>query len=280
VVEPFTDVAVAPPAPGLRSLIANYIGYHLRGYEAGVHRGLPGRQLTFIISLDGPVEMAELPHPARGPESMTAFVGGLAAAPALIRHDGSQFGVALELTPLGARTLFGVPAGALAHEVVELADLLGRPTAELMDRLTDAPDWAARFAVLDDLLCRTTRDTKDPAPEVVHAWNCLSASDGAIEVNELAREIGWSRRHLSERFRAELGLTPKVMGRVMRFERARLVLQQRHRPSLADVAAACGYYDQAHMNREWREFAGCSPTTWMAEELPSVQDSLAEVVGC
>jgi AraC-like DNA-binding protein len=274
VVEPTTDVALAPPAPPLRGLISDYIGYNFRGFEPGIHRGLPGRQLTFIISLAGAVEMEELPGTFRGPAAMEAFVGGLAAGPAVIRHDGTQFGVGIELTPLGARTMFGMPAGALAGEVVELEELLGGPTAELCDRLKEATSWNARFAVLDDVLACALRDARPIAPEVVHAWNCLSRSDGGIAVNELAREVGWSRRHLSERFRAEIGLSPKVAARVMRFEHAKRLLQQRNRLGLADVAASCGYYDQAHLTREWNDLAGCTPTTWIAEELPSVQDTL------
>jgi AraC-like DNA-binding protein len=210
---------------------------------------------------------------------MTAFVAGLAAEPALIRHDGNQYGIGIELTPLGVRQFFGMPAAALARDVVELSDLLGT-TGELMDRLAGAPDWVSRFDVLDDVLARVLREPVAVAPEVVHAWNCLVASGGTMEVGAVAREVGWSRRHLSGRFREELGLSPKVMGRVIRFERARQLLQHPDRPALADVAAACGYYDQAHMNREWSEFAGCSPTIWMAEELPSVQDKLATSGTC
>jgi AraC-like DNA-binding protein len=274
--EPITDAVLAEPAPRLRGLVDQYIGYRYEGFEPGLHRGLPSRQLTFIISLGDPVEMAALPDPRQAPTAMRSFVSGLASSPAMIRHDGNQFGIALELTPLGARMLFGMPAAALASIVVELRDVLGSPTTELMDRLTAASDWSTRFGVLDDVLSRVVRDTATtPPPEVVHAWNCLVATDGTIGVNALATEVGWSRRHLSGRFRDELGLSPKVMGRVMRFERARQLLVQPDRPNLADVAAACNYYDQAHMNREWNEFAGCSPTLWMAEELPSIQDTLA-----
>ena len=112
-----------------------------------------------------------------------------------------------------------------------------------------------------------------PHPEVVHTWDCLVASDDAIGVRDLADEVGWSRRHLTERFRAELGLAPKVMGRVLRFERSRNLIGVRAARdrdavrTLADVAAVCGYYDQAHMTRDWNELAGCTPSVWMAEEL-------------
>ncbi|MGH3796323.1 MAG: helix-turn-helix domain-containing protein [Pseudonocardiaceae bacterium] len=92
----------------------------------------------------------------------------------------------------------------------------------------------------------------------------------------LAEEVGWSRRHLGERFRREFGLTPKVAGRVMRFEIAHRLLQTPDRPALAEVAARCGFYDQAHLHREWRELAGCTPSRWLADEFPSVHDSGSE----
>ena len=100
------------------------------------------------------------------------------------------------------------------------------------------------------------------------------ASGGGIEVNALAREVGWSRRHLTQQFQRELGLSPKVVGRVVRFDRARRLLTRPARPGLAAVAATCGYFDQAHLTREFRELAGMSPTTWLAEQLPSVQDEV------
>ena len=78
-------------------------------------------------------------------------------------------------------------------------------------------------------------------------------------------------RPQSERFREEIGLTPKSAARVFRFERAcRLIKDER--PRLAQVASACGYYDQAHMTREWNALTGCSPNAWIASELPFLQD--------
>lgn len=88
----------------------------------------------------------------------------------------------------------------------------------------------------------------------------------------MATEVGWSRRHLTERFRAEYGLAPKVTARVLRFEQAVNRLKQRPTTRLADLAADLGYADQAHLTREWHSIAGCSPRQWMTEELPFVQD--------
>ncbi len=263
------------PRPRLRPLVAGYTGYRIEGAEPGVHRGLPSRHLTFIVTLSGTVDLATMPDPTRPPASFVALAGGLHAAPAVIRHDGHQYGIQLGLTPLGARVLLGLPAGELATTVVDLDTLLGPIAGELVERLRSACTWTERFLELDQTLSSIAgqRQRDGPAPELGWAWRRLTACHGRVEVGSLAKEVGWSRRHLGERFRREFGLTPKVVGRVMRFEVAHRMLRAVARPGLAEVSARCGYADQAHLTREWRELAGCTPSNWLAEELPSVQDT-------
>jgi len=86
-----------------------------------------------------------------------------------------------------------------------------------------------------------------------------------LRIENLAREVGWSRRHLAERFRREVGLAPKAAARVIRFERACDRLFVPGRPPLARVAAETGYVDQAHLSRDFRELAGIPATAWLAE---------------
>ncbi len=109
---------------------------------------------------------------------------------------------------------------------------------------------------------------------MARAWRALLATGGQATVPDLAAETGWSERHLRSQFRAEIGLTPKAAARVIRFDRARRRLQARgHGPArLADLAADCGYYDQAHLDREFRALAGCPPTRWLAEEVPEFRN--------
>jgi transcriptional regulator GlxA family with amidase domain len=112
-----------------------------------------------------------------------------------------------------------------------------------------------------------------PTGELRHVWQALVRSGGTAPIGTLAAGVGWSRQHLTRRFGDEFGLGPKLAARVIRFERARRMLQAT--PSfvtIAQVAAACGYYDQAHLNRDFAELAGCSPTAWLTGELPSFQD--------
>ena len=113
---------------------------------------------------------------------------------------------------------------------------------------------------------------------ISEALQCFAESgyDGT-SLNDIAAGVGWSRQHLGQRFRAEFGLSPKLVARVIRFERAtRMLRSVPSFVSIAQTATACGYYDQAHLNRDFIELAGCSPTRWLAEEeLPSFQDDSA-----
>jgi AraC-like DNA-binding protein len=251
--------ALHEPHPVVRPMVTRYVGYAQDDVTLAVHRGLPSRHVTLVISLAGPVRMAG--------QSLQALVGGLHTRAVLIRQDRVQEGVQLELDPLGVRTLFGVTAAELSGEVADLAEFgLGW----LPERLREL-SWRERFALLDEVLAARAVEPVVPSPELGEAWRRLRGADGRVRVADLADEVGWSRRHLGERFRAELGLAPKQAARVLRFERAGRLLRQGH-ADLAALAVECGYYDQAHLTNEWRALAGCTPGTWIAEELPFLQD--------
>ncbi|MFI9330464.1 helix-turn-helix domain-containing protein [Kitasatospora sp. NPDC052868] len=264
------DEAVrARPATALRPYVAWYSGYRQRGIAPAVHRGLPSPYLTFIVTLDEPLVVAGHPDPAQPPDRYDTLLGGLHTAPALITHDGRQSGVQVAVHPLAARALFGVPAGELAGIDLPAGDVLGPVGERLQHALRSAADWPERFAALDGALLRAARPSGRVPAEVLWAWQALRRSGGALSVAELARETGWSARHLQERFRRETGLTPKAAARVIRFDRARhLLAGPLPPPRLAELAVRCGYFDQAHLAREFRALAGCAPTAWLAAEGP------------
>jgi AraC-like DNA-binding protein len=279
------EFAVRRSPDELRPYLAWCVGFRQAGVAPAAHRGLPSPWLTMIVTLDEPLVIARHPDP-RQPSSRHDFLlGGLHTAPALVTHEGRQSGIQLALTPLGARALLGLPAAELAGIDVEAADVLGRLAAEIRERVLAAPDWDARFAVLEDFLASRLREAREPGrlalrPEVGYAWDRLRQSRGAVSVAELAAETGWSARHLREQFRAETGLSPKAAARVIRFDRARRRLQGRQaetgRVVLAELAAECGYYDQAHLARDFRDLAGCPPSLLLAEELRNVQAVLRD----
>jgi AraC-like DNA-binding protein len=272
------EMVSARPAPALRPFVGHYTGYRQRGIAPAVHRGLPSPYLTMIFTLDEPLVVSSHPDPAQPGGVFETLIGGLHTSPAMITHDGRQSGLQLALSPFGARALLGLPAGALYRLDLPAEDVLGRLGDEIQSRLRAADSWPQRFAVLDRILLRLLDDRSTaagPAPEVARAWQLLRATAGSVSIARLASEVGWSPRHLGQRFGAELGLSPKAAARVMRFDRARWLVQGRAAAGrsidLADVSARCGYFDQAHLARDFRSLAGCSPTAWISEELRNVQ---------
>ena len=270
----FADAVAYRPPPVLDGLVDG-IGYEQRGFPPGEHQGLPSRHVTFVIPFEAPLELSVGPDGRPGRHALDTCVGGLHTTPVTIHHDGTQVGIQLALTPAGARVLFGVPAGELAGTVVDVEELWGALAVELVDRVRAAPTWAERLAVLDDVLGRIAaagRDDAAPRPEVAEAWRLLT-SRRETPVAAVAREVGWSRRHLSQRFAAEYGGRSGAArpDRAVRAAVARLKAPRR--PSLATVAAECGYADQAHMAPTARDLAGRSPSEWLAAEvLPLVAD--------
>ncbi|MGH3167406.1 MAG: AraC family transcriptional regulator [Trebonia sp.] len=304
------------PAPSLRPFVEWYVGFRQAGVAPARHRGLPSPALTFILTLDDPLVVAAHADPRQPPGEYTTLLGGLHTAPALITHEGRQSGIQLALTPLGARALLGLPAAQFANLDVDAEAVLGGFARELRERIAARETWAGRFGVLDAVLGQRVADRGVAGasgsrgsgsgasvshayglgvrPEVGYAWHRLRAASGAVRISALAAETGWSERYLNARFRAETGLAPKEAARVFRFTAARQRIARAATGvvsggvvtggvppggglSLADLAAECGYFDQAHLAREFRSLAGCPPTQWLAEEFRNVQASVADL---
>jgi AraC-like DNA-binding protein len=249
------------PGPGLRGFVRNYTGYMERSAEPLCRREVPSGDVTLILSPGSRLELPDGRH--------TSFVAALHDSHTFVTHDGYQEGIEVRLTPLGARALFGLPMHELTNRVVELDDLLGRRGEELIARLWDHDSWERRFTVLDQAMAARLDRGPRPDSELAWAWGRMRSSAGRTSVSGLAGELGWSHRRLIARFREGIGMPPKAIGRVLRFERVSRLLQRVEEPRLAEVALDCGYYDQAHLNRDFRQFAGTTPGDYLVRRLPS-----------
>ncbi len=119
------------------------------------------------------------------------------------------------LAPLAAARTLGVPMHHLRDGTVDLAELAGAAGATVRERVRETPDWAGRFALIDEfLLSRWDRGPDVPA-EVREAWEHLVASGGTVSVAEVARCVGWSHKHLITRFNEWIGVPPKKAARIL-----------------------------------------------------------------
>jgi AraC-like DNA-binding protein len=228
--------------------------------------------MTLIITLYEPLHIVGHLDWATPAAHYDSLIGGLHTTSALVAHGGAQSGIQIRLSPLGARALLGMPAGVLAGQDVAAADVLGTQAGELQERLAETDSWPVRFAILDRTFARRLAGVHPPPRPVSEAWRLLLGSGGQLPVAAIAGQVGWSERQLTKRFRQEIGLTPKAAARVVRFHRARHELQSQLADDgdtdIAAVAASCGYFDQPHLVRDFRQFAGLPPSHWVREEFP------------
>ncbi|MFI6944013.1 helix-turn-helix domain-containing protein [Streptomyces sp. NPDC050418] len=243
----------------LRPYVHSYTGYWDSAASPFRARIVPTGRAVVLISLGEP--FAQVHRVAGGGPELSvvgSLVGGLEDGPRIADHPGGQEAIRLELSPLGAYRLFAVDMRELTNRVVELTEILGPRAGQLVERMSATRDWGTRFDLLDAALLTRLGEGPEPAPEVGRAWQLLSRSGGTIPVARIAQDIGWSHGYLVRKFTQQVGLTPKMSARVLRFHRA-MGLMIRGPVDLGAVTAACGFYDQAHLNREFRALAAITP---------------------
>lgn len=248
--------SVHVPAPPLDGLIEHFWCLS----DAPSHsreRVVPSGTIELVINLD---EDEFRIHRATGAVHLRgAIVSGAYSRPFVVETRAHASIVGVHFKPGGAAAFLGVPADGLANAHVELEALWKRRAVELRDRLCAATDSAQRFGILEQVLTRSLSRSPRIRGEVAFALRRLGTP--GLGVGDVAREAQLSHRRFIELFSEHVGMTPKRYSRVRRFQLA-LRCMTKH-ASWAEVALECGYYDQAHLCRDWMEFTGFAPSEFM-----------------
>jgi AraC-like DNA-binding protein len=256
----FEMVERRPPSQ-LAGLVSRITGYRER--EPGHFRQVEAASLDvpLVVSFGEPFAIGLGRAPGSN-DRYGSFAAGLFAGPVTIDSFGASNCLQINFTPLGARRFFGMPMTELTDRMVTLDDVLGAEGAMLREELGGAADWERRFDIAEALVMRKLGEAVAPSPEIAWAFEKIAATGGRAKVASIARGIGWSRKHLARRFSDEIGLGPKSVSRIVRLNRA--IAAARTDGGWAGIAADCGYADQAHLVREFKELAGASPTALSA----------------
>jgi AraC-like DNA-binding protein len=254
-------------AAGLRPLV-----YRIGGFEdpgaAICHRELPLVGTPLILTFGAPYELSTADDPDQPVAVRPAFVAGLHHRYTTSRSTGPNWSIQIDLSPIGAFRILGFPLHELTNRIEDVRDVLGPDARQLISDLEISERWEARFELVEAFLCRRLERGQAETPGITWAWWQLAASNGVLPIAGLSDELGWSRRHFIHTFRRELGLPPKTVARQLRFGWAARQVQRNPGRSLADIAIGCGFADQAHLSREFRELAGITPTELRRERRP------------
>lgn len=225
---------------------------------------LPDGSLEIAFHLGDPV--FECPRGARPRELAPQLFVGQLTRPVVIAPGGRLEVVGIRFRPAGAAVFLHANMRQLRDRFVPLREV-APALAAAAGRLAEAAGFDARARILGDvlqaLLLRGVVGRPDPA--VFGAAELLEASDGAARIEDVAAAVGVSGRRLLRLFNRHVGISPKLLARIIRFQRVFRALRCLPDASWSEVALEAGYYDQAHLVREFRAFAGMTPEAFLRE---------------
>lgn len=227
-----------------------------------VQRILPDGRPALILNFGRPFESQTNGRWKQQPECF--FVGQI-TGPLLLRPTGPAEMLGIQFRPQGATALLRQPMGALTDSAVALEDLSRRMSREL-ERVRDLRSLEEALVAVDPILDRFARGARGDENPVSYAVREMERTGGLMSVREAADRLGWSTRQLERRFKDTVGIPPKLFGRMQRFQRVFRAMES-SASNWIDTAVRCGYYDQAHLIRDFREFSGRSPTTLLEQEI-------------
>ena len=263
------------PVVALTPFVDNFWLYE--GYEAehANERILPTGTIELVINLrENALRIYDQEHPGRCSHFSGAVFSGPYGKGFVSDSQEEAFIVGTHFKPGGAFPFLGVPAHEISDTHIDLDTLWGPSAALLREQLCEASTAEEVFDLLEKaLISHLFRPIE--AHYAVSA--ALEAFDKRVDatVQGIAKSVGLSERRLIEVFKSEVGMTPKLFSRVQRFQRARAMIhRQEERPDWVGIAADCGYFDQSHMIRDFREFTGISPTAYLEQYDRFVQQNL------
>lgn len=256
------ELVSCPVPAALRMLMYRWAGFV--DPSTGVYRReLPFLGAPVILTFGAPYLVSDAATPGIAGREVGQFAAGLHRSFSSTLSIGPSWSMQIDLTPIGARIVLGQSMVDLTDRIIPIDSLTGSAGRHLISDLEATTTWAERFALVESFIVRRVAIGPQPDPRIAWALSRLTDTTHRVEVADLAERLGWSHRHLIERFRQEIGLPPKQIARQARFvDAAQRIRQAPFDLPLAAIAADAGYFDQAHLNRDFREFAGMTPSTF------------------
>jgi AraC-like DNA-binding protein len=272
--------------PRLRAYVHGYFASSSQLRVPVQERHLPSIEVPLLLNFGAPHQRADAAGSGAWAARDGVWVVGLHDRHQLTTAVGERHFMIVRFTPIGAHRFLGLPMHAIANEAVDLEAIDPRLARALVSRVAVAESWADRFTAMESLIADRVADADIPASVDV-AWRRLVAADGRVAIGSLAAGMDCSHRTLIARFRTCVGFPPKTIARLLRFNRAIRSLdrlngmragapagkpyiegrQPDDRPvgamPWADLAADCGYFDQAHLIRDFQAFAGSTPDAFL-----------------
>lgn len=224
---------------------------------------LPDGSVEIVLSFADPVKHQQ-PGTAPGGFLERMVVGQLDRR-TIVEYTGRVDLVGIRFQPTGAYRFFGTPLRELRGQIIKIDDLSGRIDRQIANRIDPAEPLTRRIAVLEQILLEQLSHVLRPDSVVDEAVGAIQHAKGQMQIAELITGLKISDRQLERRFHDRVGIGPKLLCRIMRFQHVMEIAEQSRQPSWSALAVDCGYYDQAHLIQDFQQFAGAPPARFFSE---------------
>jgi AraC-like DNA-binding protein len=224
---------------------------------------LPLPSIDLKINFGGAFQAYRANRPDPFAALTESWVLGLWSTPHIVEWplDIQYLGVSFK--PVGACLFLQLPLSELQNQVVSLDAIWGSFAAEVRERLYLAPTIPARLALLEELLLARLQEAPQGLQAVQYAVREVARCYGALSIRELSNQMGMSQKHLITQFRQWVGCTPKELARLYRFAQVLEGIDPIQPVDWTWVAHQFWYHDQSHFIRDFKEFAGHTPTDYL-----------------
>jgi AraC-like DNA-binding protein len=223
---------------------------------------LPDASVEMIIDLgEGAKKLYDRQNVLRYTGYNRCWISGMQSRYLVIGAEKGSSMMGAHFRTGGTAPFFGFPISELTSHVVELDLIWKGEIVSLREQLIEANTVDAKFDLLEAYLIGRAHSRLEPDKTISAALAMLN-SWPVIPLRELASRLGVSHKQMIARFDCRVGLTPKLTSRILRFRKSLAAAHRVPTPDWSDLAAACGYYDQAHLIHEFQEFAGMTPTEY------------------
>jgi AraC-like DNA-binding protein len=251
------------PGPPLNEFVDHF--WLIEGGQAPrLEKILPSGTNELVVNLkNNEIHIHDVDQPEQHHRFSGAVVSGTYTRSFVCNALQHEAMLGVHFRPGGAFPFLGTEASELTNAHANLGDLWGRTGLELRERLSAATTSQRLFRIMEGALRDRLHYESTAELQMKFALKMFA---NAVSVRDVSQELGFSQRRFIQMFNSHVGLTPKVFCRIQRFQRARILAEQLKAPHWAELAVACGYFDQSHLIKDFHEFAGSTPRSYSVQQ--------------
>ncbi|WP_181347438.1 helix-turn-helix domain-containing protein [Thalassobacillus sp. CUG 92003] len=250
------NVELAMPHRLLRPWIECY--WHVELDRGGVKKTetiLPNGKIELIFALEGNYHVLN----RNSPRVKHAWLSGLHHTPLHIEYSGKSRLYGIRFRPHGIFPFFDIPIHETVNQVENLEYFWGALQGEMFEALCSAPDMHHIFNMFDYFLLDKISERKTRHQRCISYFVNQVCQDPTLSIPQVAAALGFTQRHMNRLIKDHIGLPPKLLAQIYRFEQSFSCLYQHPIDDLPDLTPSLGFYDQSHFIKEFKRFSGMTP---------------------